>query len=166
MTQLSYCPRNPKNETNLRCSRCEELICPDCMVQTPVGARCPTCARATRIPTYNVTPAFLARGIAAGVVSALGLGVAFGFLNWLSSAVAFLYPYPQVAAVVGIGYAIGEIISVSVNRKKGRSLKFVSSGSMLLASFPITFALVNTYGLHPYVMLGLAAAFWLSLRRF
>ena len=109
MTQVSYCPRNPKNETNLRCSRCDELICPDCMVQTPVGARCPTCARATRIPTYTVTPAYMARGIAAGVVSALALGVAFIFVNNLLLLVPVLFPYLHVAVVAGVGYVVGEV---------------------------------------------------------
>lgn len=168
MTQANYCPRNPKNETNLKCSKCEEYICTDCLVQTPVGARCPTCARATPIPTYNVTASYMARGIAAGVVSGAVLGGAFWALTWLtlSEFVFRLYPYLQIAAVIGIGYAIGEIISFAVNRKKGRVLKYVSAGSVLLASFPITFALQYTYGLHPYVILGMAAAFWVSIRRF
>jgi len=168
MTQVNYCPRNPKNETNLRCSRCEEYICSDCMVQTPVGARCPTCARSTPIPTYDVTASFIVRGIATGVVSAVVLGGGFWLLTlWtLSEFVARLYPYPQVAAIVGIGLAIGEVISLAVNRKKGRILKIVSSCSVLVAIFITTYTLQSTYGMHPYVMLSIAGAFWLSLRRF
>lgn len=167
MSQLNYCPRNPRNETNLRCSRCDEFICTDCMVQTPVGARCPTCARSTPIPTYNVTPAYLARGIAAGVVSAFALGLAFWFLNPILLFVPFLFPYLHVAIVAGIGYAIGEAVSFSVNRKKGRTLKFVSSGSMLLASFPLTLAIISVLGHLPLMLvMGIAAAFWLSIRRF
>lgn len=168
MTQVNYCPRNPKKETNLRCNRCEEYICSDCMVQTPVGARCPTCARSTPIPTYNVTATYRIRGIAAGVVSAAVLGGAFYFLTmWtLTEFVYRLYPYPQVAAIVGIGIAIGEVISLAVNRKKGRILKIVSSCSVLVAIFITTYTLQSTYGMHPYVMLSIAGAFWLSLRRF
>jgi len=77
-----------------------------------------------------------------------------------------LYPYPQVAAIVGIGLAIGEVISLAVNRKKGRILKIVSSCSVLVAIFITTYTLQSTYGMHPYVMLSIAGAFWLSLRRF
>ncbi len=29
----------------MRCSNCERPICPDCMTSTPVGMRCPECAR-------------------------------------------------------------------------------------------------------------------------
>ncbi|MCH8827040.1 MAG: B-box zinc finger protein [Chloroflexi bacterium] len=167
MTQVSYCPRNPKNETNLRCSRCEELICPACMVQTPVGARCPTCARATRIPTYNVPPVFMARGIAAGVVTALALGVAFIFVNNVLLLVPFLFPYLHIAVVAGIGYVVGEAVSLSVNRKKGRTLKFIGAGSMLVASFPISFAIISVFQQLPLLLLlGMGVAFWLSIRRF
>ena len=167
MSQVNYCPRNPRNETNLRCSRCEELICPDCMVQTPVGARCPTCARTSRIPTYDVTPTYMARGIAAGVVSALALGVAFIFINGLLLIVPVLFPYLHIAVVASVGYIVGEAVSISVNRKKGKTLKFVAAGSMLLASLPMTFAIVSVFGQIPMpLLLGIAAAFWLSLRRF
>ena len=171
MSQVYYCPRNPKNETNLRCSRCEEFICPDCMVQTPVGARCPTCARSTPIPTYNVTPAFMARGIAAGLATALLLGGAF---MYVTPRFLFIVLIPRGIYVViiavlaaGIGYFIGETVSLSVNRKKGKSLKYISSGCMLIASLPITFAMTNIFGqLSLVLIIGIAAAFWLSIRRF
>ena len=65
MTQTNYCLRHPKTETNLRCGKCEKYICPECMVQTPVGFRCPDCGKARRVPTYDVTPLFLTRGICA-----------------------------------------------------------------------------------------------------
>jgi membrane associated rhomboid family serine protease len=38
------CYRHPNRETNVACSNCERPICPDCMVDTPVGMRCPECA--------------------------------------------------------------------------------------------------------------------------
>lgn len=39
------CYRHPKRETNVHCSNCGRPICPDCMTVTPVGMRCPECAR-------------------------------------------------------------------------------------------------------------------------
>ena len=45
-------------------------------MQTPVGARCPTCANVSRIPTVDVPLPFLARGLAA----ALMLGYSIGYL--------------------------------------------------------------------------------------
>jgi membrane associated rhomboid family serine protease len=42
---MEVCYRHPDRETGVRCSSCERPICPDCMTSTPVGMRCPECAR-------------------------------------------------------------------------------------------------------------------------
>src|SRR6187402_2355383 len=42
---MEVCYRHPKRETNVACSNCGRPICPDCMTSTPVGMRCPDCAR-------------------------------------------------------------------------------------------------------------------------
>lgn len=39
------CYRHPDRETGVACSSCGRPICPDCMTPTPVGMRCPECAR-------------------------------------------------------------------------------------------------------------------------
>ena len=42
---MAACYRHPSRETNVGCSNCGRPICPDCMTSTPVGMRCPDCAR-------------------------------------------------------------------------------------------------------------------------
>jgi membrane associated rhomboid family serine protease len=42
---MAACYRHPDRETNVACSNCGRPICPDCMTVTPVGMRCPECAR-------------------------------------------------------------------------------------------------------------------------
>ena len=42
---METCYRHPGRETGVACSSCERPICPDCMTTTPVGMRCPECAR-------------------------------------------------------------------------------------------------------------------------
>ncbi len=39
------CYRHPDRETRVSCSSCGRPICPECMTPTPVGMRCPECAR-------------------------------------------------------------------------------------------------------------------------
>ncbi len=39
------CANHPQVETNLRCNRCEKLICTKCAVPTPTGYRCKECIR-------------------------------------------------------------------------------------------------------------------------
>jgi membrane associated rhomboid family serine protease len=43
MEQVCY--RHPDRETGVSCSSCGRPICPECMTPTPVGMRCPECAR-------------------------------------------------------------------------------------------------------------------------
>lgn len=42
---MDVCYRHPGRETGVSCSSCGRPICPDCMTTTPVGMRCPECAR-------------------------------------------------------------------------------------------------------------------------
>src|SRR5215211_133055 len=46
-TQRQTCYRHPNRETGVLCSNCGRPICPECMTSTPVGMRCPECARQT-----------------------------------------------------------------------------------------------------------------------
>src|SRR6185436_4837513 len=42
---MATCYRHPDRETGVSCSNCDRPICPDCMTPTPVGMRCPECAK-------------------------------------------------------------------------------------------------------------------------
>lgn len=47
---MATCYRHPSRETGVSCSSCGRPICPDCMTTTPVGMRCPECAKqSTRV---------------------------------------------------------------------------------------------------------------------
>jgi len=174
MTQTQYCERHPKTETNIRCGRCEKTICPDCLVHSPVGMRCPDCARVNTVPTYDVPMPFLLRGIGGGVAAALVLGFAFYFAAPILFRLVFLdialintiLPFFYVAVMALIGYAIGEAVSLATNRKRGIRLKFVSAACVFVGSFAITLGFPSAaYGL-TYLFIGLALATWLAIRPF
>lgn len=57
MTETCY--RHPNRETGVSCSNCGRPICPDCMTPTPVGMRCPECARQRTRVTQGVGEASL-----------------------------------------------------------------------------------------------------------
>jgi membrane associated rhomboid family serine protease len=42
---MQTCYRHPSRETGVSCSACDRPICTDCMIPTPVGMRCPECAK-------------------------------------------------------------------------------------------------------------------------
>jgi len=49
------CYRHPDRETGVSCSSCGRPICPECMTPTPVGMRCPECARERTRVTRGAT---------------------------------------------------------------------------------------------------------------
>ena len=128
-TDPSYCARHSRVETRLSCSKCGTPICPQCLVQTPVGARCPDCAQVRRLPTFELGIATYARAVGAGVVLAGATGAAWGLIFFDLFRLPFL---PWVAAI-GIGYVIGEGMSASVNRKRGRYLQYIAGACMFLS---------------------------------
>ena len=155
--KMTYCAKHQSTETNLRCGRCETPVCPRCMVHSPVGVRCPECAQQRRLPTFEVTATFLGRAILAGLV----LGVAGGVAIRVILAMLGGLPFVGVIAVVGAGYLIGEGISAAVNRKRGRNLKFVAAGSVLIALIVV----LAGVSLNPFVLLTGAAAIYVAVGR-
>jgi hypothetical protein len=130
-SDVFYCARHPQVETVLRCGRCDTPICPRCLVQTPVGARCRDCANVRTIPTLDVTPVFLARGIAAslvvgGIVGAIwGVvsgGRGFGFVGFFLIFIA-----------MGIGFCVAEAVSRATNRKRANSLQWIAASGVIFA---------------------------------
>jgi hypothetical protein len=119
------CARHPDVETNLSCGKCGTPICPKCLVQTPVGARCPECAAVKRLPVYNIPSIFYARALLAGLAIASALGAIWPFIPYGG----FLW----LIIAIGIGYAIGEGISFSVNRKRGLGLQIIAGLSMAVS---------------------------------
>src|SRR3990172_7674507 len=111
------CARHPKVETELTCGRCETPICPRCAVFTDVGARCPTCAPARKLPQFEVGFVFLLRGLAAALGAGAALGAVGGAL--LPGGIGFL----GFLLAAGLGYAIGEAVSAATNRKAGTTLQ-------------------------------------------
>ena len=121
------CITHPDIETNLRCGKCGKPICPRCLVQTPVGARCQDCARLRRLPTYNVSSGYYLKAVGVGLVMAAVCGVLWGLIVIF---VPFLYLNLVLAA--GFGYLVAEGISLAVNRKRGTGLAIVAGVAMVI----------------------------------
>ena len=72
---MTECPRDSGVQTNLRCARCDEPICPRCMVYAPVGSKCPDCASIGGPQIFKVTQGDLIRIGILGGAAAIGLGL-------------------------------------------------------------------------------------------
>src|SRR5215218_58883 len=83
---MAECYRHPGRSTNVACSSCGRPICPDCMTVTPVGMRCPECARqrthvrraggGLRSAVAPATYALIAINVAAFIAELVGGGSA------------------------------------------------------------------------------------------
>lgn len=103
--------------TRLRCSRCGKPICPRCMVGSPVGYRCPECARGPRPAIYDPSTSGLVKAAAVGFVVSAGLGFFWGS-----------YPSWGFYMALLLGFGVAESIAKAADYKRGPELRALSMG--------------------------------------
>jgi hypothetical protein len=154
------CAAHPQVETALECSKCGTPICPRCLVQTPVGARCRTCASIRRPAIYSASPAVLLKGVAAAAALALITGVAWGYLLPGLPPRAFgIFVFLPAA---GYGWLVAEAIGRVTQRRRGPALQVVAATSCVLVYLIVNLVapghtLVPKNDLYGLVFVGIAA---------
>ena len=155
------CAAHPGVETNLRCGKCGKPICPKCLVQTPVGARCPDCAKLYKLPTYRVSTKYYLRAVGTALGMAIVCGVVWGVVGGLLP-----FFFINLLLGPGVGYAIGEVVGLSVNRKRGRGLATVAGIAVVisyLVSIFLPWGLI--FGFHILDLLALALGIFVAVTR-
>ena len=155
---VAHCHWHPEVETGLSCSRCEKHVCTQCMVQAPVGIRCRECGAALRMPTYEVRPAYYSRAILVALAVAIGGGILWGIFNGI-----FVVPFLRSVIALGVGYGAGELISLSVNRKRGAGLGWIAGGSVVMAF--LIGLLIHPFSDYLVGLLFIAAGVYLAVKR-
>jgi hypothetical protein len=133
------------------------------MVQTPVGARCRECARLYKLPTFRFATVDYLKATGTALGMAIVVGLAWGFITNL---VSFIYLNILLAA--GVGYAIGEVTSLSVNRKRGPWLAVVGGIAVVIgyAVNVFTFGDIPSLGLRLIIeLIGLGAGIYMAVNR-
>ena len=121
---------HPNVQTVVRCSRCEQPICPRCMVPTPVGMRCRSCANLHRLPIYELRGRYLWQAIGAAIGLALLGSVAFNVvLNALGRSLIV-----AAALYLASGWAVASLLSLAANRKRGPALQALAIGTTVLVT--------------------------------
>ena len=129
------------------------------MVQTPVGARCPDCAKLSKVPTYHVSTQYYLRAAGTG----LGMAIVCGLI-W--AAVMEVVPlfFLNLLLAPAVGYAIGEMISLSVNRKRGTRLAIVA-GIAVAISYVVSILVPWGFGFRLFDLLALALGIFVAVIR-
>ena len=129
MTTTTYCQRHPDVESELRCGRCETLICPRCLVYTPAGVRCPECAQLRRPPMYELSASHILRATGAAFGLALAIGVASAILLPSFGGGFFLFIIGAVAGSA-LASAIVAAVTWATNGKRGVAMQAVACAAV------------------------------------
>lgn len=155
----NHCYWHPDAETGLSCSQCSKSMCTRCMVQAPVGIRCRECGKAAPMPTFDVQRSYYARAVAVGLGVAFAGGILWAVANAIFGAIPFL---PSLIGI-GIGYGAGELISLSVNRKRGTGLAWIAACSVV-GAFLIR-AIAGPFGFGMFGLLFIAMGVFIAAKR-
>ena len=122
------CPRDAGVQTALRCQRCETPICPKCLVQSPVGAKCKACARVMKSPIYSLKPVQFIRSAIAALVG----GVVTGLI-WAAVLVPFTFGFLAIFVGAGLGYLFTRLLEWASGRKRGPVMVSLAAAGILIA---------------------------------
>jgi hypothetical protein len=94
------------------------------MHYTPVGVRCRECANLKRLPQYDISIAYAARGSGAALVVGAVAGTIWGVI-----------PFGLIGLIVGAGagFVVGEAVSIATNRKVGVPVQVIAGAGVVLA---------------------------------
>jgi hypothetical protein len=148
------CPRDPGVETALRCQQCDAPICPRCLVQSPVGAKCKDCARVMRSPIYQVHGKELVRSVAVALIGGVITGLIWGFVL-LPFTIGFL----SIFLGAGLGYAFTRMLEWASGRKRGPvMIGLAVTGIVIAWSITLLFVPIRV-GLYGLVAVGIGV-YW------
>jgi membrane associated rhomboid family serine protease len=109
---MATCYRHPSRETAVSCSNCGRPICPDCMTTSPVGMRCPECARhTTKVRTvrntrqrFGVTEVLIAINVIVFLAEGSGAWSLTGSTDgsWLLNHGLLFGPFVRTSALPGV----------------------------------------------------------------
>lgn len=150
------CVNHPQVETRVSCSSCGDPICPECMVYTAVGAKCPDCARMPKSARVTLKPKRLLLAVAAGSGAAAVGGFLFGIAVSMIGFFSIIFAF-------GLGYAVGEAVSWGSGRYHAAwlaTLAGVLAGLGVL--FPFALVALGNHGLSGAAVSSVLAAggFW------
>ncbi len=154
----TFCKRHPQTESYLGCSRCGDLICSECLIQTPVGARCPDHAAEMRNPMTQATGGEMTRALAVGIGSSILLHLVYFIMSKALGSAGLILLFIGPAA---IGYLVGEAVYRTSGYTRNKNLAWAAAGSVFIG-----FAIVSTVFVQlPVGTFGILIGMYLAYKR-
>ncbi|MBT3320798.1 MAG: hypothetical protein HN392_00780 [Anaerolineae bacterium] len=142
--ETTYCTYHPTAETNLRCNRCEELICSKCAVHMPTGYRCKDCIKDQK-KTFNTAEwyDYIIGLVATGLLSLLASGI----ISAISFIAGFFMWFISIGIAGGAATLIGKIMHRLLRGRRSKNLFLASTAGIVLGALPVIifFLLTGNY---------------------
>ena len=151
---VTQCARHPTVETALRCQSCETPICPRCLIQSPVGAKCPACARVMKSPIYTVNSLVFIRALVAAVVGGVVMGLAWGLVL-----LPFTVGFFSIFIGAGLGYVFTRLLEFASGRKRGPVMVGLAMLGIAIAWSTTLLFVDLRFGLYGLVAVGVGIYF-------
>lgn len=146
---MPQCAFHPDVETEVQCNTCGRYICPKDMVPTPVGYKCPICAKPERSQYTYVKPRQWVLGGALAIGAGIGGAIVLSFihLGFFSLIIGYMW---------GVGTA--EAARRGSGGHRGREMVIVSVTGILLGGLVSLWLLGGGVGLFTIVAAIVGAA--------
>ena len=143
------CKNHADRDSSLKCIRCDEFICIDCAVKTPVGYTCPQCIRENEDKYFDATPLdYIISAVVALPVSLIAAYFLSGFGFWLIFIGGF------------VGTVIARVAQSLSRRRRGRYIPHVVAGCIIVAALLIWLIGGSLFGSGIFALVAAPAAFY------
>ena len=158
LRERTYCKRHPQTESYLGCSRCGDLICSQCLIQSPVGARCPDHGAEMRNPATQASGSEMTRALVVGIGSSILLHLVYIAMLTVLGRVGVIL---AIMAPIAIGYVVGEAVFRASGYTRNKNLAWAAAGSVFVG-----FAVVSAlFGQLPVGIIGILIGMYLAYQR-
>lgn len=120
---VKTCVNHPRRETRVSCAACGSPICTDCMRETPVGMKCPSCARMPLRARALGKPRHYAAALGAGLASAAALGAIAALANLGIIGIIF----PLLA-----GFVVGRAVAWGAKGNRNRAFMAIAAATAVI----------------------------------
>lgn len=126
--EKTFCYRHPNKETRIKCTECGKPICASCMIQAPVGQKCPDCvaSRTTHLERITGKEYFIA--------GTVGLLTSF-ILSYLWYLIAPGWFLIGLFLAYGVGFVVCRAIQKAIGMKIGYKIQAISGTSVFAGMF-------------------------------
>lgn len=124
----TFCYKHKNKETKLSCTECGRYICYNCIVQLPVGQKCPDCLKSKVTHLEKIS----SRQYLVAIIVALVVASLMGYLFNLGNNFGFFY---QLIFAYVVGFIVSKSICKAIGYKISKKIQLIVVTSIFIGFF-------------------------------